>query len=85
LTKEGAGIIIMFDSRGFFIESAARNINLQTVSNHLNITEEYLLIKLFSEELLTLSDAALIKDLLQLSGSGISIDGLFYEEEQGAA
>jgi hypothetical protein len=75
----------MFDSRGFFIESAARNINVQTVSNHLNITEEYLLIKLFSEELLTLSDAALIKDLFQLCGSSISVDGLFYEEEQGAA
>ncbi len=69
--------MIMFDCRGFFIESAARNIPLQAVADHLNIGEERLLAKLVSEDLLTLTDASQIKSLFNLHGSAISINGLF--------
>lgn len=74
----------MLDSRGFFIESAARNITIQEVAQHLNIKDEYLIAKLFSDELLTLADAVRIKELLHLQGSNISVDGLFFDD-QGAA
>lgn len=77
--NKGNGI----DCRGLFIEMVARNITLKEIATHLTISEDYLITKLTSEELLTLDDAGKIADYFKLMGSPIGLNGLFTYQEAG--